>query len=268
MCEFCSKHKRKKWFLDSENYEEKMLEDKGRQNVLQKITGHSLEYHLRESNEAMRWTRYPVIGEISRMLMNKMAPSEHAGQIITLNDALEIIDLSDKHVLFSCMCKEVVGLKEEMCCLNFGPMRDLHQEVKYEKMEEIDSGEAKLKLKEWHNKGLFQQVLYAKVPFPVAICNCERKYCLSMKYRLIFGIKNVLLKGHEIAVVNPLKCRCEEFSCMSRCQFEAMYVDRYSNKMVIDPTKCFGCGLCVNACRYNAITLDPKEKIMGKRIKW
>jgi NAD-dependent dihydropyrimidine dehydrogenase PreA subunit len=268
MCEFCSKHKRKKWFLDPDSYHEKLLEDKKRKNVLQKIVGYNLEYYMRDSANAIYHTKKPLIGRLLKRVIDKTAPAQHSGQVITLSDALEMVDLADNHVVFPCACRQLVGLKEKDCCLNFGPMRDLHKTVKFEKMEEIDSEEAKLRLKEWHKEGLVHQVLYAAAPFPIAICNCERKYCTSMKYRLSFDIKSALYKGHEIAFVDPLKCKCDDYPCISRCQFGAMYVDRYDNKLVIDPTRCFGCGLCVTACKYRAISLEPREKVLMEREEW
>ncbi len=274
MCEFCSKHKMKKWFLDPESYEDKLLENKKRKNVLQKIVGWGHEYYMRDSADAMNLVnKLPLdLGKHilnSRYITRKIAQSQHAGQVVTLEDALEIIDLSDNHVIFPCFCRKSVGLKEKDCCINFGPIKDLCKVANpKEKMEEIDTKEAKLRLREWHLEGLVHQVLYAAAPFPIALCNCERKYCLPMKDRLIFGIKSALLKGHEVAFVDPLKCKCGEFSCITKCQFGGMYVDIYDNKVVIDPAKCFGCGLCVTVCRDGAISLKSREETLDTRIRW
>ena len=92
MCEFCSKHKRKKWFLDPDNYSEKMLENKRRMNILQKLAGFGLDYELRDTAEAVRWTKHPLTKDVAKHIINKIASSTHSGQVITLQDALEIID--------------------------------------------------------------------------------------------------------------------------------------------------------------------------------
>lgn len=270
MCEFCVKHhpKRKKWFLDKDNFKEELLEDKKRIDILQKIAGYDYEYWVRDMNDILKWGKYPLVSHLINQISKRFKPA-HSGQVITLDDALEIVELADNHVVFPCFCRRFIGLKEKVCCLNFGPMRDLYRlSSPGEKMEEIDAEEAKLRIKEWHTEGLVHQILYAAAPFPIAICNCERKYCVSIKYRTIFNIKSALYKGHEVAVVDPLRCKCETYTCITRCQFGAMYVDRYDNKVVIDPTKCFGCGLCVNTCKYSAITLKPKGEVLGPRIQW
>ncbi|MBU0570313.1 4Fe-4S binding protein [Patescibacteria group bacterium] len=201
--------------------------------------------------------------------MNKLATTNHSGQVVTLEDALEIVKLADNHVLFQCTCRKLTGLKEKMCCLNFGPMRDLVKIANpNEKMEEITASEAIYLLKDYNKEGLVHEVLYAAAPFPIAICNCDRKYCMPMKARISTGIESSFMKGHEIARIDPLKCKCEKFYCMTRCQFGAIYTDRFDNKAVIDVTKCFGCGLCMEVCPYNAISMENRETVMGSRHKW
>lgn len=274
MCEFCSKHKRKKWFLDLDNYKEELLEEKKRKNILQKIVGWGHEYYMRDSIKATTdLNKIPFgIGKHivnSKFMVKKIAETEHAGQVVTLEDALEIIDLSENHVVFPCFCRKAIGVKEKDCCINFGPVKDLCKLANpNEKMEEVDASELKLRLKEWNEEGLVHQVLYAAAPFPIALCNCERKYCVPMKERITSGINSSLLKGHEIALVDPLKCKCEEFLCITRCQFGAMYVDRFDNKVVIDSSRCFGCGLCMTGCKHGAITLKSRNELSGSSLKW
>ncbi|HLD58937.1 MAG TPA: 4Fe-4S binding protein [archaeon] len=269
MCEFCAKHKRKKWFLDEDNYKEELLKNKGRKSILKKIAGPTLDHYMRDSLDLFELARNPLLKPVVRGMMNKFAASNHSGQAVTLEDAIAIVKLADNHVLFQCNCRKLCGLKEKMCCLNFGPMRDLVKQTNpTEKMEEINTSEAVDLLKDWNKEGLVHEVLYAAAPFPIAMCNCDRKYCMPMKSRLSTGIESSFLKGHEIAYVDPLKCKCEKFYCMTRCQFGAIYADRFDIKAVIDVTKCFGCGLCKEVCPCNAIKMEDRETVMGSRHKW
>jgi Fe-S-cluster-containing hydrogenase component 2 len=41
---------------------------------------------------------------------------------------------------------------------------------------------------------------------------------------------------------------------MEVCMFKA--IDLVDNKITIDYDICRGCGLCVNACKFDAITID------------
>jgi NAD-dependent dihydropyrimidine dehydrogenase PreA subunit len=268
MCEFCSKHKRKKWFLDPENYSEKMLESRRRKNVLQKI-GQGWEYYLRDAQGMISLSKMPGIGGLARPVLNELIRYEHSGQVVNLNDAKEIIDLGEKHVIFACACRKVIGAKEKMCCINFGPMRDLSVNP-HEKKEEVDSSELKLRIDEWHKEGLFLQALYADAPYPIALCACERKYCFSCKMRFVFDFDKSLLKGHEAIIIDPLRCKGEDcgFECMKSCQFGAMFVDRLNSKVSVDPAKCFGCGLCAIACKKGALTLADRRSVPGASGKW
>ncbi len=222
---------------------------------------------MRDTKKMVHYANLPLIGPIVKPIINNQIKYEHAGQVISIEDALEIIKLAEDHVVFECACRKLVGLRDKMCCINFGPMKELSTRIS-EKKEEISAEELELRLKDWHAEGLFAQALYATAPYPIALCMCERKYCVSAKGRFIFDYQKSLMKGHEVAVVDPLKCICEEHMCITRCQFGAMYVDRYDKKVVIDPTRCFGCGLCVSYCKHRAISLANREHVPGAKGKW
>lgn len=268
MCEYCSKHKRKKWFLDEENYKEALLEDKKRQNVLQKLGGYSHEFHLRDNTGILYNYQTPLLKDVIRYLANKSLKNEYAGQIVSLEDALKVVELSDNHVLFECACRKLVGDKTDYVCLNFGPLRDLIKTKNpKEKIIEIDTYEAKTILKEANAKGLYHEIYFAKAPFPTTLCNCDRKYCLAYKDRFVYGMDKILLKGHEVAVVQPGKCTgCKK--CLERCQFGSVLFDDATEKAFIDTTKCFGCGLCEKTCPANAIKLVNRNDTENSKGRW
>ncbi len=268
MCEYCGKHKRKKWFLDEENYKEALLEDKKRQNVLQKLGGYSHEFYLRDGVEPLYKYQTPVLKMLLKYVSGKRMKDEYAGQIITLEDALKVVDLADNHVLFECACRKFSGDKSDYVCLNFGPLRDIVKtKNSKEKIIEIDAYEAKKILKESNEKGLFHEVYFAKAPFPTTLCNCSRKYCLAAKDRFVYGIDKFLFKGHEVAVVESDKCSgCAK--CLVRCQFGSVFFDSDSQKPIIDITKCFGCGLCETACPRKAIKLVNRNRLEGSKGEW
>ena len=266
MCEFCSKHKRKKWFLDSDNYSEQMLKNKTRKNVLQRIS-RGWDFYMRDTKKLIDFDKIPLFDPIVRPVFNKLIKYEHAGQVVNVNDALEILELADNHVVFECACRKLVGLESKSCCINFGPMKDLSLGLE-EKPEEVDVPELKLRLNDWFSEGLFPQVLYATAPFPIAMCVCERKYCVPAKLRSIYNFPAALLKGHEVGIVDNDACRgCPE-NCMPVCPFGAMYMDQINNKVVIDPLRCYGCGLCKSRCPYKAISLFDRSTISSVKNKW
>jgi Fe-S-cluster-containing hydrogenase component 2 len=43
-------------------------------------------------------------------------------------------------------------------------------------------------------------------------------------------------------------------------------IDLVDNKISIDPNICKGCGLCVNACKFDAITIDYTENTIDNVV--
>jgi len=259
-----------KWYLNPANYRDDLLQDKRRKELLERTTGWGIDYYLDSMNEAASYAKTDLT---IRKLANEAAPSQHAGQVVSLEDAVSIVDFSDNHILLPCMCRKLVHGMDDMVCLNFGPVKELFKKLKpSEKLEPIDQDEAKTRLKEWDRKGLIHTVLYAVAPYPVAICNCDRTYCTALKQRLVFGIEHAYLKGHQIAMIDPTRCDgCSSYGvprCVHRCSFGALQWNRTESKAVVDPLFCFGCGVCRVACDKGAISLAERERVPMLKNVW
>ena len=104
-------------------------------------------------------------------------------------------------------------------------------------------------------------------PFIGGICNCDYAVCMPMRRRLDYNIRNILLKGHEVAMVDYDQCNgCG--ICVQRCQYGAIKYEVTMNRPNIDATRCFGCGLCETGCPRDAIDLLDRESIPGLREEW
>ncbi len=58
-------------------------------------------------------------------------------------------------------------------------------------------------------------------------------------------------------------CRlCEDPACVTACPRKAIVSNEETGVLTIDKDKCNGCGWCVEACEFGAITLDPNVKVM------
>ncbi len=238
------------------------MEDKKRRKILEHYAGYGLEYLLRDYLRISQHAKKPLIGKIIQKVMASTLESTHAGQVITLEDALKIVDLADNHIILPCYCKKLIKGEDSFNCINFGPIKEFElKATPFKEFKEVDTAEIKYMLKDMNEKGFFQQVISAKMPFPVSLCNCDKTYCVAAKSRFAHGLDSGLLKGHEIAIVDVNECDLcgEDPQCIPRCQFGAIKVNRDGNHVVIDPSLCFGCGICVSVCQNKAISLKKRD---------
>jgi len=70
--------------------------------------------------------------------------------------------------------------------------------------------------------------------------------------------------AQERAVV-PMTClHCEDAWCMQVCPAGAISRDEKTNAVIIDPTRCAGCKMCVLACPYGNIHFDKVKQVSRK----
>lgn len=271
MCEFCEKHGQgNRWYLNPENFSERMLEDHKRQKTLEEVAGWGIDNYIDFTSRVTQLINWPVIGRVVKSMVNRMAPNEHGGQVISLEDSLHLLEYGRDFVLLPCACRRLVGHKDDLVCLNFGPIKELQRRSMPEgPMEELNLQEAQEMVRRSDERGHFHQVLYAKVPFPICVCNCDARYCTSLKQRYANQVEAAILKGHEVCLVDEDRCReCEEPLCVARCSFGAMSYDREEGRVHIDLGRCFGCGLCRTACEKGALSMVPRESIPAVARMW
>lgn len=60
-----------------------------------------------------------------------------------------------------------------------------------------------------------------------------------------------------------LACRlCEKAPCVRACPRDALRQSIEDGIIIIDGEKCDGCGWCIKACDYGAITIDPEKRVV------
>lgn len=78
---------------------------------------------------------------------------------------------------------------------------------------------------------------------------------------------NMIEKGNYPAVkrfYQPRLCNhCEKAPCVEVCPVKASY-KREDGVVLVDKTKCIGCGYCVAACPYNARYMSETQKVADK----
>lgn len=100
----------------------------------------------------------------------------------------------------------------------------------------------------------------------LTICHCCPCCCLWKVYpNLDNDISDKLEKLDGVSVkLNPDNCRMCKKCLNGVCMFKAIGLK--DNKISIDNDICRGCGLCVNTCKFDAITIDYTSKTVDNIV--
>ncbi len=71
-----------------------------------------------------------------------------------------------------------------------------------------------------------------------------------------------ILDVSEKGIYIPTICRlCKNAPCVEACPSTALSQDTKTGVIHVDEEKCNGCGLCMEACNFGAISLHPEKDI-------
>ena len=83
------------------------------------------------------------------------------------------------------------------------------------------------------------------------------------------GEYNPLLSHIRLVRIQPasimaIACRlCDEPSCIQACPRECIDADPETGIMRVNKDMCTGCGWCVEACEFGAVTIDHGERVVS-----
>ncbi len=274
MCEFCHKHgEGKKWYLQAKNYSEDLLSDLKRRQFFEGFN--SSPEKISQGFEKL--AQGPKEKSLIRKLfmpyaVNKMKKI-HYGQVLPLEDVEAILRFVNSVVRIECICRRsFLGTEQRYCyCVTLGPdggelfklmkeMSEHYQSGLYASgMEFLTKEETLANFRKYEQEGLCHTVWTFVTPFIAGICNCDRSDCGAMKATFAHNFP-MFFRAEYVADLNKDLCNgCRQ--CMRVCQFGAMGYSAANKKVVIDPSRCYGCGICRSSCTKEAIALRDREDV-------
>lgn len=157
------------------------------------------EYFLRYYIFQAKWTRIPLIGSLVRRVANLYGKKGSAAYLLTLEEAVQIVDSSDGLALGPCTCRAVFKNCDNPIDseIMVGLDRNVFIEQRPQDYREITSKEAKEILRECHSKGLLHTIVRCREDF-YAICNCCTCCCVPFRLSKLYGINNALVRNSNI----------------------------------------------------------------------
>ncbi len=130
--------------------------------------------------------------------------------------------------------------------------------------ELVSAEEVKGMLRRFRELGLVHELDFCMQSgrWTFCICNCEPDICVLTRVHLHAG--GFLQAGPETVAFDPARCvglaRCGR--CLDRCIFGAN--ELIGGRIVLDPGRCLGCGLCVTTCAGGARRMVRREDYAGQ----
>lgn len=269
MCEFCTKHGDGKiWFKNAANYAHDLMADLNRRRYIKDFFTNTIEAGIVTIGrlETIHRKKNTLPARVVHQMVSK-AEAEHFGQVVTIEDILEIVGRAATVVRIPCACRWAALKKEARCCYSvsyspetwyqdldmsyFGKAQDMG-------LESVTPEAAIAQMEALEQEGAVHTIWTMITPFIGAICNCQPGDCLGLR-TLALDVET-MYRGEQMAVVDTALCNgCG--SCQEACHFGAIRSRKVSgeHRAEIDAEKCYGCGLCRTRCPQAALDMMDRS---------
>ena len=269
MCRYCVEYgDGTKWYLNPKNYTEKIMTAPPHSDAVAALGGpgkNTFELNIASgADAAVPDLNYPDM--VNMVLENVL---NHAGQVVPIEDALKVVDLSfeqnngEPWLVMHCACRKYFGQEPLEVCLFASPVaKTAGASRPWEKdQKRLNKEQVKEHLKNMSKKRMVHALWHGGVNtdgVPVlAICSCSYPDCMGLRAREVYGAMNGTRKGEYVARIIPEKCRngcgSTEKQCLSVCNFGALRYSATHKHVFVSPESCFGCANCRNTCPHGAV---------------
>jgi ferredoxin len=185
-------------------------------------------------------------------------------EILSYERAEELVNEQEKFVVAPCICRRKAEITSSGCdapmesCLIFGDWADYY--VRNGLGRYVDQAEVMDILSKADKANLVLQPSNSKdIAFICCCCGC----CCGVLARLKHHPRpSEIVASPFIAWPEPENCEgCGV--CVDRCQMQALTLE--DEQVVLESARCIGCGLCVSTCPTGTLTLIRKQ--VSEQIK-
>jgi formate hydrogenlyase subunit 6/NADH:ubiquinone oxidoreductase subunit I len=175
---------------------------------------------------------------------------------------IDIVDQAKDWGVQDCICRKQKALVGDPCdhplevCLVLSPIENSLQNVAG--LRTITREETLSILKTCAEAGLVHSVSNTQEG-NYYICNCCTCSCGFLRGMADLGIANVMARSAFVNQVDEAECiACG--ACMDACAFQALTLE---DTIVVNEQRCVGCGVCVPVCPTQALSLvrRPEDQI-------
>jgi len=146
-----------------------------------------------------RLTNVPLLGRLVRRAANIYGRRGHHGYLLTLEQAEQIVDASQKVALGPCSCRRVFHNCDApiMAEIVIGAGVEVLSEIRPDRFRETSKEEAKEVLRQCHQKRMMHTIMRCREHF-YAICNCCTCCCVPTRLKQNYKIEHALVRNKEV----------------------------------------------------------------------
>lgn len=283
MCRYCVEYgEGTKWYLNPKNYSADVMTATPHKDGILALGGrgkNTFEMNIAAGADgAVPDVNYPDL--VNMVLENVL---NHAGQVVPLEDALKVVDLTFEQydhpwLKQHCTCRKYFGQKPLEVCLYNGRIADTSTEERpwENDHQKLTREQVKDHLRQMSKQRMIHSLWHGGVNtdgIPVlAVCSCAYPDCMGIRAREVYGAMNGMRKGEYVGRIMPEKCKegCGKTlrECMSFCHFGALRYSVNNEHVYVVPQRCFGCGNCRNICAHGAVQWHERSDFPALVDAW